>query len=62
MGKRIFLVAAEASGDALGADLIAALKRRDPSLEFAGIGGAAMAGQGVVSPIDMSKGCRLMAR
>ncbi len=54
MGKRIFLVAAEASGDALGADLIVALKKRDPSLEFAGVGGAAMAALGVNSLFDIA--------
>jgi lipid-A-disaccharide synthase len=51
---RIFLVAPEASGDALGADLIAALKRRDGALVFAGVGGAQMAAQGVESLFDPS--------
>lgn len=54
MTKKVFLVAAEASGDALGADLIRALRVKAPALEFAGIGGAAMAAEGVASavPID----------
>lgn len=43
---RIFLVAAEPSGDNLGAKLIAALRKRDPAIEFAGIGGERMAGEG----------------
>ncbi|HWA00836.1 MAG TPA: lipid-A-disaccharide synthase [Caulobacterales bacterium] len=51
---RIFLVAAESSGDALGADLIRALRARDPKLEIVGIGGAAMAAQGVQSQADIS--------
>lgn len=54
MSGKVFLVAAEASGDALGADLIRALRAKAPALEFAGIGGAAMSGEGVASavPID----------
>jgi lipid-A-disaccharide synthase len=43
---KIFLVAAEPSGDNLGAKLIAALRKRDPAVEFAGIGGERMAGEG----------------
>lgn len=51
---RLFIVAAETSGDRLGADLIAALRRRDPSIAFAGVGGPAMAATGVDSAIDIS--------
>jgi lipid-A-disaccharide synthase len=51
---RVFLVAAETSGDALGADLAAALKARDPSLELAGVGGPLMAAAGVPSRADIS--------
>lgn len=53
MSRRIFIVAAEASGDALGADLIDALRARDASCELAGIGGPAMASRGVVSAFDI---------
>jgi lipid-A-disaccharide synthase len=49
----VFLVAAETSGDALGADLIAALKRRDPALHFDGVGGPLMADAGVASKADI---------
>ena len=52
MTGRIFVVAVEPSADALGADLIAALKKRDATLVFGGIGGAAMAAQGVTSLFD----------
>jgi lipid-A-disaccharide synthase len=55
--KRIMIVAAEASGDALGAGLIAELRRQAPDagLTFFGVGGARMAEQGVVSPFDISE-------
>jgi lipid-A-disaccharide synthase len=47
----IYLVAAEQSGDALGAALIGALRARyDGPLELAGVGGEAMAAAGVTSP------------
>lgn len=54
MSARIFLVAAEASGDALGADLARALRTRNPSLELIGVGGAAMAEEGIASQADIS--------
>ena len=49
----IYMAAGEASGDILGARLIAALRRRRPDLEFAGIGGERMAEQGVRSLFPM---------
>jgi lipid-A-disaccharide synthase len=51
---RIMLVAGEASGDALGAQLARALKRRlaGRAVRFVGVGGAQMAGEGVQSPFD----------
>lgn len=54
MSGRIFLVAAESSGDALGADLARALKETDPSLKLAGVGGALMAEEGIASQADIS--------
>lgn len=54
MSGRVFLVAAETSGDLLGADLIRALRARDPGLEFAGVGGAAMAAAGVQSAVSIA--------
>lgn len=54
MSARIFLVAAEASGDALGADLARALRARDRSVDLVGVGGAAMREAGIESQADIS--------
>jgi lipid-A-disaccharide synthase len=51
---RIFIVAAEPSGDALAGDLIDALRALDPSVEIAGVGGEEMARRGAPSPFDIS--------
>jgi lipid-A-disaccharide synthase len=52
----VMLVAAEASGDILGAELAAALKRRlGHDVRFIGVGGARMAGEGVRSPFDIAE-------
>jgi len=50
----IMLVAGEASGDALGAQLARALKRRlaGRPVRFVGVGGERMAAEGVESPFD----------
>ncbi len=53
MSRRIFLVAAEASGDALGADLAREFKERDATLELGGVGGPLMAAQGIASQADI---------
>jgi lipid-A-disaccharide synthase len=45
----IYFIAGEASGDVLGARLIAALRKTRPDLSFAGIGGERMAEQGMPS-------------
>ncbi len=45
---KLFLLAGEASGDRIGADLIARLKQR-MQLDLCGVGGAEMAGQGLKS-------------
>ena len=51
------LVAAEASGDALGAELARALGRRlgEGQVRFVGVGGVQMAGEGVQSPFDIGE-------
>lgn len=51
----VMLVAAEPSGDALGAGLAAALRDRlGGRVRFVGVGGPLMAAQGVVSPFDIA--------
>ncbi len=52
---RIALCAGEASGDGLGAGLIAALKVRFPHAEFAGIGGDAMRAAGCDTWLDANE-------
>ena len=54
MRAHICVVAAEASGDALGADLIDALRAADPAVRLCGVGGEKMKSRGVASAIDMS--------
>lgn len=50
---RIYMVAAEPSGDLLAREVIEALKVQDPEIELAGIGGAECAKVGITSPIDI---------
>lgn len=52
----IMLVAAEASGDAMAANLARALKQRlGEGVRFVGVGGVRMAEMGIVSPFDISQ-------
>lgn len=51
---KICLIAGESSGDDLGAHLMTDLKARRPDLEFFGVGGPLMAGQGLDSLFPMS--------
>jgi lipid-A-disaccharide synthase len=53
--SRIFIIAGEASGDVLGARLIAALRAQREDLEFSGIGGPRMAEAGVSSLFPMQE-------
>ncbi len=54
---KVMLVAAEASGDALGAGLARALKARlgADGVRFVGVGGPRLAEQGVISPFDIAE-------
>ena len=53
---KIMLIAAEASGDALGAGLAQALKQRlGAEVAFVGVGGPKMAAEGVASPFDIAE-------
>jgi lipid-A-disaccharide synthase len=51
----IYLIAGEASGDAIGARLMRAIAERRPDATFAGIGGEAMAAQGLTSLFPISE-------
>ncbi|MEO8926492.1 MAG: lipid-A-disaccharide synthase [Caulobacteraceae bacterium] len=54
-GPTVMLVAAEASGDSLGAALAAALRQRlGERVRFVGVGGARMAVAGIDSPFDIA--------
>ncbi len=54
--RKLMLVAAEASGDALGAGLIQALNQQAPgAFTYVGVGGARMKEQGVQSPFDIAE-------
>lgn len=50
---RVFLVAGEPSGDRLGAALMAGLKELSPGVSFDGVGGTAMAAEGLASRFPM---------
>src|SRR5262245_61658350 len=51
---RLFIVAGEPSGDALGAKLMAAVnERRRGRVRYVGVGGALMAGQGLISQFPL---------
>lgn len=52
---KVMLVAAEASGDALGAGLAKALRARRPDVELVGVGGPKMAAEGIISPFDIAE-------
>lgn len=52
---KFFLIAGEASGDQLGGALMAGLRDLVPDVEFVGIGGEAMAAQGLESLFPMTE-------
>ena len=49
---RILISAGEASGEMYGAQLIAALRRQEPSIEFFGVGGERMRDAGCDTVVD----------
>jgi len=53
--RSIFIVAAEESGDALGAALAQALRKAQPDIALAGVGGDAMAAAGIASPFPIGE-------
>lgn len=53
MARKLFILAGEASGDRLGADLVAQLKRMRPDLEISGVGGEHLIGEGLKSLFPM---------
>ncbi|MFC2967609.1 lipid-A-disaccharide synthase [Acidimangrovimonas pyrenivorans] len=52
---KLFLIAGEASGDRLGAALMAGLKELAPGVEFTGIGGPLMQAEGMASLFPMEE-------
>ncbi|MEZ5998856.1 MAG: lipid-A-disaccharide synthase [Hyphomonas sp.] len=51
---RIFMVAAEPSGDLLAREVVEAIRQQADNVEFAGIGGPELASVGIQSPFDIS--------
>ena len=52
---KVFVIAGEPSGDALGGALLAGLKMLSPGVTFDGVGGPLMQAQGLTSRFDMSE-------
>ena len=55
MPWHVMIIAGETSGDALGADLMQALRRRQSDIRVTGIGGPKMTGEGLASIFPMSE-------
>ena len=55
MGRRVAIVAGEASGDLLGAALVRAVRERFPDTEFYGIAGPRMISAGARTVVPMEK-------
>jgi len=53
--KKFMLIAGEASGDLLASELVSELRGKSPGATFFGVGGDAMAANGVATVYDMSK-------
>ncbi|WP_386682148.1 lipid-A-disaccharide synthase [Loktanella sp. R86503] len=52
---KVFVIAGEPSGDALGGAVMAGLRELSPGVTFEGVGGPLMQAQGLVSLFDMSE-------
>ena len=52
---KVFVVAGEASGDRLGADLVRGLRHLVPDVSFRGVAGPEMQSEGLGSLFDMSE-------
>ncbi|MAN45092.1 MAG: lipid-A-disaccharide synthase [Alphaproteobacteria bacterium] len=52
--RRIYMVAAEASGDVLAREVVEEIRKKDPDVYISGIGGDELASAGIISPIDVS--------
>lgn len=57
MSANIYLIAGEPSGDVLGGRLMQALKNFEPNVRFCGVGGPAMADEGLSSFVPMESLC-----
>ncbi|MEE2878874.1 MAG: lipid-A-disaccharide synthase [Pseudomonadota bacterium] len=55
MGKTVFLVAAEPSGDLLASEIATSIRHKMPDISIKGIGGRHLERIGIVSPIDTSE-------
>lgn len=55
MGRKVYIITGEASGDILASRLMAALSARLPGVEFAGVGGETMSTRGFRSLFPMSE-------
>lgn len=55
MSRHIYIIAGEASGDFLGAQLIYALKLKNPEIRFTGVGGQLMKNAGLSSLFPMQE-------
>ncbi len=53
--RKLFIIAGEPSGDKLGAALMAGLRTEAGAVEFHGIGGPLMAGEGLESLVPMDR-------
>jgi lipid-A-disaccharide synthase len=55
MPRKFFIIAGEASGDSHGSRLVRELKKKEPDLEFVGLGGPKMQAEGVLLLEDMTR-------